>query len=112
MKAAVVALHDIRHEIAFLHSIRDRVTFEQFASSPADVRAASYSIMVISEAARRIPDSWLAHHPAMPWHAIRTIGNKLRHEYQRISVVILWGIIERHADALAVAIEDMLARYE
>ena len=85
--------------------------FASFKASPADVRAACFSIMVISEAARRIPDEWLAEYPATPWHAIRAIGNKLRHEYQRISEVILWGIITVHADGLKTTIEDMLAKH-
>ena len=97
MKDALIPLHDILKEIEFLHSIRDRATFDQFKASSSDVRAASYSIMVISEAVRRIPQDWLDEQPATTWHAIRAIGNKLRHEYQRISDIILWGVITTHA---------------
>ena len=58
MKDDLIPLHDIRREIEFLNSLRDRTTFESFRSSSTDIRAASYSIMVISEAVRRIPDEW------------------------------------------------------
>jgi len=109
MKDQLIALHDIMAEISFLESVRDRLTFETFRASSLDVRATSYSILVISEAVRRIPDAWLSHHPEVPWHAIRTIGNKLRHEYQRVSDVILWGIISTHASVLKAAISEMLA---
>ena len=109
MKDVLIPLHDILTEIAFLHSIRERATFDSFKASSADVRAASYSIMVISEAVRRIPDEWLGAHPDVPWHAIRSIGNKLRHEYQRVSEVILWGIITSHADVLKGAVDRILA---
>ncbi len=85
MKDTLIPLHDILREIEFLNSLRDRTTFESFKSSSTDVRAASYSILIISEAARRIPDEWIAEFPNTPWHAIRAIGNELRHEYQRIS---------------------------
>lgn len=108
-KDALIPLQDILKEIEFLHSIRERQDFERFKASSADVRAASYSIMVISEAVRRIPEDWLSQHPATPWHAIRTIGNKLRHEYQRVSEPILWGIIATHSNALKATIETMLA---
>lgn len=111
MKDDLIPLRDIVAEIAFLHSIRDRTTFETFKANPADVRAASYSIMVISEAVRRIPEEWLAAQPDTPWHAIRTIGNKLRHEYQRVSEIILWGIITEHADTLKATVETMLAKH-
>ena len=108
MKDCLIPLHDILSEIEFLISIRDRANFESFKAGAADVRAASYSIMVISEAVRRIPDDWLSAYPGTPWHAIRTIGNKLRHEYQRVSETILWGIITTHAEELKATIEDML----
>lgn len=111
MNDALIPLHDILKEIEFLCSVRDRSTFESFSASPSDIRAASYSVLVISEAVRRIPEAWLADYPEIPWHAIRTIGNKLRHEYQRISDTILWGIVAAHSDELRKAIEDMLAKH-
>ena len=52
MKDGLIPLHDILREIKFLNSLRDRTTFESFRSSSTEVRAASYSIMVISEAVR------------------------------------------------------------
>ena len=111
MKDDLIPLRDILKEIEFLHTVRDRTTFDDFKNSSADVRAASYSIMVISEAVRRIPEEWLAEYPNTPWHAIRTIGNKLRHEYQRISETILWGIIATHGAELKATVEDMLAKH-
>lgn len=111
MKDDTLPLHDILREIAFLHSIRERSTFESFKENGADVRAASYSILVISEAVRRIPADWIAAYPETPWQAIRTIGNKLRHEYQRISDVIVWGIVAEHSDTLKATITDMLAKH-
>lgn len=110
MKSGIIALSDILREIEFLHGIRDRETFDTFRTSATNVRAASYSIMVISEAVRRIPAAWLDEYPDTPWHAVRTIGNKLRHEYQRVSEVILWGIVADHADALKATVEAMLRR--
>jgi uncharacterized protein with HEPN domain len=97
MKDSRNPLHDILREIEFLNSLRDRTTFEGFKCNSTDIRAASYSILVISEAARRIPDEWIAEFPNTPWHATRAIGNKLRHEYQRISETILWRIVTTQA---------------
>lgn len=111
MKDELVPLHDILKEIAFLHDLRNRTTFEQFKNNPADIRAASYAVLVISEAVRRIPSAWLDAHSGIPWQAIRTIGNKLRHEYQRISDAILWGIIDTHSAELKTAIEALIEEH-
>ena len=111
MKDELIPLHDILREIEFLHSVRDRMTFEQFAASSVEVRAVTYSVLIISEATRRLPEDWLADFPKIPWHAVKAIGNKLRHEYQRLSDVILWGIAIRHSDELKATIEEMLKRH-
>ncbi len=111
MQDDLIPLPDILKEIDVLHSVRDRTTLDDFKASASDVRATSYSIMVISEAVRRIPAEWLDEFPATPWHAIRTIGNKLRHEYQHISEIILWGVIATHSATLKTTIEEMLVRH-
>ena len=38
-------------------------------------------------------------------------GNKLRHEYQRISDIILWGVITTHSATLKSTIEAMLVKH-
>ena len=111
MKDGLIPLRDILKEVEFLHSVRARTTFDVFKMSSADVRAASYSILIISEAVRRIPTDWLAEYPATPWHAIRSIGNKLRHEYQHVSEIILWKIIATHSDDLKATVDDMIAKH-
>jgi uncharacterized protein with HEPN domain len=50
MKSTLIALEDILREIEFLEDIRMRTTLDLFKDSSTDVRAASYSILVISEA--------------------------------------------------------------
>jgi uncharacterized protein with HEPN domain len=112
VKDDLIPLRDILKEIQFLHTVRDRSNFDSFKTNSTDVRACSYSIMVISEAVRRIPLPWLSDDRDTPWHAIRSIGNKLRHEYQGLSSTILWGIIDIHAEELKAAVEAILAKHE
>jgi uncharacterized protein with HEPN domain len=51
---------------------------------------AACAIQTISEAAREIPDEWLAEFPTEPWRQIKGIGNRIRHEYFRIDDAVLW----------------------
>ena len=109
MKDPIIPLQDILREIDFLQSLRRRSTFESFKDNSADVRAASYALLIISEAVRRVPEEWLDAHPDIPWHAIRMIGNKLRHEYHRVSEVILWDVICSHLHPLEAATQKIIA---
>jgi uncharacterized protein with HEPN domain len=51
---------------------------------------AACAIQTISEAAREIPDEWLAEFPTELWRQIKGIGNRIRHEYFRIDDAVLW----------------------
>ena len=59
---------------------------------------------IISEAARRIPAELLTTRPEIPWAQIMGIGNVLRHEYHRVSDIVIWNVVEVHLPPLRVAI--------
>lgn len=61
-------------------------------------------IEIISEAARRIPPELQARHPNIPWTQIMGIGNVLRHEYHRVSDMLIWNVVQEHLPPLKTAI--------
>ena len=110
-KDPTIAIRDCLTEIAILHEIAARMTLQVFRSDPITRRAAAYAIQTISEAVRRIPDDWLADFPSEPWGQIKSIGNRIRHEYFRIDDAIQWEIITADTPALKTVMESMLARH-
>ncbi|MBI1778150.1 MAG: DUF86 domain-containing protein [Proteobacteria bacterium] len=109
-KDPTVAIRDCLAEIAILHELAARMTLDQFKADPIARRAAAYAIQTISEAVRHIPDDWLADFAAEPWSQIKSIGNRIRHEYFRLDDAILWGIITTETHGLKAALDAMLAR--
>lgn len=66
-----------------------------FAAYRADLKlrlAIERCIEVISEASRHVPTEQKARFPDVPWPEIAAIGNKLRHEYNRVDDVMLWRV--------------------
>ncbi len=59
---------------------------------------------IISEAARRIPQTLLADQPHIPWAEIMAIGNVPRHEYHRVSDRIVWNVVIHHLPPLHTAV--------
>jgi uncharacterized protein with HEPN domain len=110
-KDPTVAIRDCLTEIALLHAIAARMTLEAFKSDPIVRRAAAYAVQTVSEAVRHIPDDWLADYPTEPWAQIKSIGNRIRHEYFRLDDAILWQIITTDTHALKTVMEAMLARH-
>jgi uncharacterized protein with HEPN domain len=106
-----IAIRDCLAEIAVLHGIQARTTPQAFRTDQIARRAASYAIQTISEAVRRIPDDWLAEFPTEPWKQIKSIGNRIRHEYFLVDDAILWEIMTTDSHTLKIVMEAMLARH-
>ena len=64
----------------------------------------------ISEAAAKLGDLAESLLPGQPWHKVRALGNRLRHEYEDIREDRLWDIIQNDLSGLCSACEDALHR--
>jgi uncharacterized protein with HEPN domain len=72
-------------------------------------RGVERGIEIISEAVRPIPDDLLARRPDMPWSEIRGIGNRIRHEYHRVSPRIIRSVVTDDLPALREAVVALKA---
>lgn len=66
----------------------------------------------ISEASSKMGDLASQLMPEVPWHQVRALGNRLRHEYDAIHEERLWEIIEQDLPLLKVACEKCLRRLQ
>ena len=81
------------------------------AEGDVNVRAAFERFLeIISEASRRLPETWKAEHSDVPWRRIADLGNVIRHAYDGVDLPTLWliyqdefGPLERAVDAMLVA---------
>lgn len=103
-----VRLHDILDNIAIIENAVSQKTFDQFHADPILRLAVERGIEIISEATRHIPVAATDLYPAIPWRNIKTIGNILRHEYQRIDPDIVWKIATTQLAELAPIIRAIL----
>ena len=79
-------------------------TLDDFAADWLLRHGVQRGVEIVSEAVRRIPATMLDAHPDIPWAQIMGIGNVLRHEYHRVSDVIVWNVVQRHLGPLKAAI--------
>lgn len=85
-------LDDILEQIEGVEGIVRALDFEAYSNSFRDRRAVERCIEIISEASRYIPERLTGRYPGIPLHDIRGIGNRLRHEYQRVDDEIIWCV--------------------
>lgn len=108
-KNPLVRLHHIRDEIRQIIAALIGTTREDFERDYLKRRAAQHALLIVSEAVRALPDELLKAHPHIEWGQIRAIGNRLRHEYERIDPAVIWTVILRDLPDLAAVVEALLA---
>jgi uncharacterized protein with HEPN domain len=94
---------DILDNIARIDRFTEGLNLESFIKNEEKIVAVQHALLIISEAAAKLGDLAPALCPDIDWRDVRGIGNRLRHEYHGISVVRLWGIVEKHLPSLKAA---------
>ena len=105
-------LNDILRCIDLLDQMAANRTIDHLAGDPILNLAMERAIEIISEAARHIPADIRAEFPEVPWRSIFSVGNVLRHEYDRLDIEVVWDIATKHARELRPAILSIKKRIE
>ncbi|TXM67368.1 HepT-like ribonuclease domain-containing protein [Methylobacterium sp. WL120] len=91
-RSAIARLTDI---LTMSDAAADIVAGRTFADCRRDLvmrLAVERRVEIVSEASRHVPPDAKTHFPAVTRSEIAAVGNKLRHEYNRIDDLILWKI--------------------
>lgn len=99
-KNALLALLDIRHNILLAQRFVAPLSFADFKASELHFYAVMRALEIVSEASRRLPDSFREKHAALPWKQIMGIGNVLRHDYDNVVETIVWNAVKDHLGPL------------
>ena len=77
--------------------VKPITTVEAFAQNAQAIDAVVRTLEIIGEAANKIhqadPD-YLAQHSEIPWAAMRTMRNKVIHDYFSVDPVIVWNTVK------------------
>lgn len=85
------------------------IGFETYTSVYHMERTVERAVQIISEAVRALPAELTARHPQIEWEKIASIGNVLRHEYQRVDPAAMWDIATVKLPELDAVVRRMLA---
>jgi uncharacterized protein with HEPN domain len=101
---AQLALYNIRHNILAARRFTAGLTFEQFKQSDLHFYAVMRALEIVSEASRRLPESFRHKHSQLPWKQIMGIGNVLRHDYDNVVETIVWETTREGLDPLLTVV--------
>lgn len=87
-------------------------TADAFAQNQQAVDAVIRAIEILGEAANRITRDnpvFLDAHPDIPWKEMRTMRNKLIHDYFSVDPLVVWQTVKSDLPALRVQLQALLA---
>jgi uncharacterized protein with HEPN domain len=100
-------LEDIRANVARIRRHVEGMDEAAFLRDAKTQDAVERCIERIAEAARKLGDLFDADHPGLDLPALRQLGSVLRHDYDGVQPVLLWGFVRNRLGPL-----DAMARKE
>jgi uncharacterized protein with HEPN domain len=88
---------DIFDAVTSIAEFTNGIDFEAFRQDPKTITAVERKLLQIAEAAVRLRGQPL---PEQPWRNIRGMGNWLRHQYDRVSLDIIWNTVQNDLGTL------------
>ncbi|MBW4625208.1 MAG: DUF86 domain-containing protein [Brasilonema octagenarum HA4186-MV1] len=85
---------------------------EAFMQTPMIQDAVIRNFEIIGEATKRLSPELRAAYPDIPWQQIAGLRDVLIHNYLRVNLSRIWGIIEQNLPELKKIVEAILKEFE
>jgi uncharacterized protein with HEPN domain len=98
----------IRHILDAIAECRDFVgplDYDQFRADPKTLKAVTWNIAMIGEAAGQVPEAVRSTYPEVPWADMRRMRNQIVHGYDSIDFDIVWEVVHRELPPLVALLE-------
>jgi uncharacterized protein with HEPN domain len=89
-----VVINDILFCIDHITLYTANLSFEDFESDFMVIEACLYNIQIIGEAVAQLPDDVKNNSPHIPWTLIKSMRNRLIHEYFGTDLPVVWNVIK------------------
>jgi uncharacterized protein with HEPN domain len=102
-------LADIRHHIDMAQSFVAGMTIDALKDDFRTIYAVVRCLEIISEASRRLPEALKSRHPSIAWKNMAGAGNVYRHDYEDVTLPLIWVVLQDHMPALRMVVEHELS---
>ena len=103
-----IYLADILDSISIIEEYCEGLSLESFLASRKDQDAVIRRLLIIGEAAARLPDEFKTSHPDIPWREIVGMRNFLVHDCSRVNLNLVWETIQTQLPALKAKLTSLV----
>jgi uncharacterized protein with HEPN domain len=108
LRRELALLDDIAEACRMIaHFVKD-CDFDTFSDDPARFWASISQILVIGEAAKRLPETFRRAHPTIPWSEMARTRDKLIHHYEEIRKPEIWVVVTTDIPALLAYVVPLI----
>lgn len=104
-----VYLEDIIESCDDVIAFVEGIDYDGFLQDRKTVKAVTYSVLIIGEAAKHVPPDLRARHPEVKWQQITGMRDVVAHAYASVRAEVLWKVARHEVPLLRAHIERILA---
>lgn len=105
-------IQDILDNIHWIQADIDDMDWQDFYRNRLVQDAVLFSLLRLSEAARKLGDEAEDLMPEQPWHQIQSFGNILRHDYDTIDLEFVWSLTQGPLESLEASCQKALEQLD
>ncbi len=102
-------IEDMIEAISAILKYTDGMDQHQFSGARKTVDAVVRNLIIIGEAAVRMPEEVCSKYPEIPWYEMRGMRNFVVHEYFRTSDKVVWDTVQVDLPPLLTKLQKLLA---
>lgn len=105
-------VQDILDAALEIQSFVEGITFQQFMLDRKTLKAVEADLVVIGEAAGKVPEEMRVSWPQVPWQTMRAMRNRIVHAYFDVDPAVLWDTVRSDLPSLIPSLRAMMSSDE
>lgn len=82
----------------------------EFIDDKKTITACAFSVSQIGELVKEITDETIEKYSNIPWNSIKGMRNRIVHDYENVSLSVLWATIKESLPSLRDKLEDIILK--
>mgnify|MGYP002411353863 CR=1 FL=1 len=84
------------------------VDYQGFIENKMMLEACVFNLSQIGELVNKLEEEYILDNPEIPWFKIRGLRNRLVHDYEGVSLILVWEIIASDLKKLKTQLERLI----